>query len=67
MVGPFLFAKLTLHIMESLLMEVKLMKTFIIVVETAFIAFMAGGIVGMQLGEQRAQQTKESSEEATPA
>ena len=43
------------------------MKTFIIVVETAFIAFMAGGIIGMQLGEQRAQQTEESSEEATPA
>ena len=43
------------------------MKTFIIVVETAFIAFMAGGIIGMELGEQRARQTEESSEGATPA
>lgn len=43
------------------------MKTFIIVVETAFIAFVFGGCVGMELQKQRDQQAEESSEEATPA
>lgn len=44
------------------------MKTFIIVVETAFIAFMVGGIVGMEIGEKKAiDELKGASEEKTPA
>lgn len=44
------------------------MKTFIIVMETAFIAFMAGGIIGMQLGEDKIKrEMTENSKEETPA
>lgn len=43
------------------------MKTFIIVVETAFIAFFVGGIIGMEGAKLQARLAEESSEEATPA
>lgn len=43
------------------------MKTFIIVMETAFIAFMAGAVVGMKLAEESDRPNDECSEEETPA
>lgn len=47
------------------------MKNFIICMETAFIAFCAGSVmgaaVGFEWGKEAAQQTEEASEEETPA
>lgn len=43
------------------------MKSFIICMETAFIAFCAGIIIGAAVEEQKYKQNEEASEEDTPA
>ena len=43
------------------------MKTFVIVVETAFIAFCAGVLAGALAEEEILKKKCEASEEATPA